>query len=85
MNRHRVITPALDAETIALVDSLAAARGMTSEDFAAEAIRRVATGEADRAAFVKRGTAALARGDVVEHDAFVANLQAWRETRTRPA
>ena len=84
MNRHRAIIPSLDAETIALVDALAAARGISSEDFAAEAIRRVAERETDLAAFVKVGADQIARGEYVEHDVMLANLRRWRETRIRP-
>ena len=76
MNEHRAISAALDADTIALVDELAAARGISRDAFAAEAIRRVAESEADFRAFIQAGIDDADRGNVVPHDAVMAELDA---------
>lgn len=85
MNAPTSITAPLDAATLALVEELAAARGMSRDAFAAEAIRRVAESEADFAAFLKVGEDQIARGEYVEHDTLLANLRRWRDSRVRPA
>ncbi|MEH3045659.1 hypothetical protein [Sphingomonas adhaesiva] len=85
MNAPVSITAPLDAATLALVEELAAARGMSRDAFAAEAIRRVAESEADLAAFVRVGEEQIRRGDYVEHDTLLANLRRWRDSRVRPA
>jgi predicted transcriptional regulator len=64
----------LDAETMALVERLAAARGMTDADFASEAIRRVAESEADFDAFIQVGIDQADRGEVVDHTEVMAML-----------
>lgn len=74
MNAFTLITAELDADTMAIVDSLAAAKGMTRPQFAAEAIRRVAESEADYRAFIQVGIDAADRGDVVPHDQVMAEL-----------
>lgn len=84
MNHHRVITPALDAETIALVEAFAAARGMTSEAYAAEAIRRAVESETDLDELVAAGKRSIARGGWIAQDNVMASLRTWRETRARP-
>ena len=74
MNAFTPITAELDAATMAIVDSLAAAKGMTGPQFAAEAIRRVVESEADYRAFIQVGIDAADRGDVVPHDQVMAEL-----------
>ena len=73
------ITAPLDAGTLALVDRLALARGMTGADFAAEAIRRVAETEADFDAFLQEGMDAADRGELVDHDEVMKELDAMIE------
>ena len=68
------ITAQIDSETMAIVDSLAASKGMTGSQFAAEAIRRVAESEADYRAFIQVGIDAADRGDVVSHEVVMAEL-----------
>jgi predicted transcriptional regulator len=68
------ITAELDTDTIAIVDSLAASKGITGAEFAAEAIRRVAESEADYHAFIQVGIEAADRGDVVPHKVVMAEL-----------
>jgi predicted transcriptional regulator len=78
------LTPLLDAETRAMVDTLAQRRGVTPEAFAAEAIRRVAESDTDFWAFVQVGVDAIDRGDVVPHEQVMAELDAMIEKhRTR--
>lgn len=76
MNEHRSITAPLDADTIALVEELAAARGMSRDGFAAEAIRRVAESEADFRAFIQAGVDEADRGELEPHDEVMAELDA---------
>ncbi|WP_210731808.1 CopG family transcriptional regulator [Sphingomonas sp. PAMC26645] len=59
---------------MAIVDSLAASKGITGAEFAAEAIRRVAESEADYRAFIQVGIDAADRGDVVPHEQVMAEL-----------
>jgi predicted transcriptional regulator len=68
------ITAELDTDTMAIVDSLAASKGITGAEFAAEAIRRVAESEADYRAFIQVGIDAADRGDVVSHEVVMAEL-----------
>lgn len=77
------ITAEIDPVTLATVEQLARERGITGAAFAADAIRRVAEHDVDLLAFVKVGEESIARGDYIEHDAFVAQLRSWRETRVR--
>jgi predicted transcriptional regulator len=74
MNALTPITAQIDSETMAIVDSLAAAKGITGAQFAAEAIRRVAESEADYRAFLQVGIDAADRGDVVPHEDVMAEL-----------
>ncbi len=76
MNAPAKITAALDAETFAMVERLSAAQGRTAEDFAAEAIRRVAESEADYAAFLQQGVDSLDRGEGIAHSEVMAKLDA---------
>ena len=68
------ITAEVDAATLAIVDTLATSRGISSAQFAAEAIRRMAESEADFRAFVQVGIDAVERGDVVPHEQVMAQL-----------
>jgi predicted transcriptional regulator len=76
MNAPAKITASLDAATVALVDRLAKARGMSGADYAAEAIRRVAETEADYAAFLQVGIDQLDRGEGIPHEQVMADLDA---------
>ena len=69
------ITAQIDTKTLALVDAAAAARGLSREAFAAEAIQRVAENEADFAAFLQEGIDAANRGEVIPHDEILAEIQ----------
>lgn len=68
------ITAPIDPATLAMVNTLANARGITAEDFAAEAIRRVAESEADFRAFLQAGVDAADRGELVPHEQVMAEL-----------
>ena len=86
MNAHSPITADLDADTLALVDRLARERGMTSPQFAAEAIRRVAESESDYRAFIQAGIDALDAGQTVPHAQVMDELDtmiARHESRCR--
>ncbi|MFD1787304.1 CopG family ribbon-helix-helix protein [Sphingomonas floccifaciens] len=76
MNALSHITAALDAETFSIVERLAGEQGRSVEDFAAEAIRRVAESEADYRAFLQVGIDALDRGEFVTHEEVMAKLDA---------
>jgi len=62
---------------MALVDKLAAARGRSRAWFAAEAIRKVASEEAEFQAFVQQGLDSAERGDLVDGDEVLAKLDGW--------
>ena len=77
MNAPVSITTPLDPETLARVEEVARARGMSGAAFAAEAIR-IATAEAlDFDAFAQAGIASIERGEVHTQD----DVEAWFEER----
>lgn len=84
MNKPVSITTEVDVETLAMVERVAIARGISREAFAAEAIRRAAESDTDFAAFLQAGEDSVGRGDYREHDDFIADLRMWRKTRVRP-
>ncbi len=79
MNKPARITAELSAETLAMVEELAAWQGRSAAEFAAEAIQRVAETEADYRAFIQEGIDAADRGDVVPHAQVMAELDAMIE------
>jgi predicted transcriptional regulator len=83
MNKPAVITAEVDAETLAMVEALAGAKGVSSGQFAAEAIRRFAEVETDFRAFVQVGIDAADRGELVPHEDVMAELEARIERRRR--
>ncbi len=76
MSKTSVVTARLDAETLALVDKVAKAKGRSRAWFAADAIRRVAEHEAEFLAFVQVGIDAADRGELVPHEQVMAELDA---------
>lgn len=74
MSKTAVITARLDAETLALVDKVASAQGRSRSWFAAQAIRKVAESEAEFLAFVQEGIDAADRGQLVPHEAVMAEI-----------
>lgn len=79
MNAPASITAPLDAATLAMVEELARARGISEAEFAAEAIRRVAKTEADWRAFVQVGIDAADRGELIDHEAVMKELDVMIE------
>ncbi len=77
MNEMVRITASLDATTLALVTAGAAARGMSDEDYVAEAVQRVAESDADYRAFIQKGIDAADQGDVITQ----ADMETWFEER----
>lgn len=76
MKNEAAITASVDVETLALVDRLALAKGMTGAQYAAEAIRRVAESDDDLLAFIQEGIGAADRGEFVSHEEVMAELDA---------
>jgi predicted transcriptional regulator len=76
MSKTAVITARVDEETLALVDRVSKAHNRSRAWFVARAIEEAARKEADFLAFVQEGIDAVERGDVVEHDAVMAELDA---------
>ncbi len=76
MSKTAVITARLDQETMDLVDRVSKARGRSRAWFAAQAIAQAARQEADFLAFVQEGIDDVETGNVVEHDAVMAELDA---------
>lgn len=76
MNKPAAITTHVDADTLAIVEQLAAAQGCSVADFAAEAIQRVAESEADFRAFIQVGIDAADRGELIPHEQVMAELEA---------
>ena len=69
-----VITTRLDTETLALVDRVAKAQGRSRSWFAAQAIKRAAEEEAEYLAFVQIGIDSADRGELIPHEAVMAEL-----------
>lgn len=76
MNKPAFITAPIDAETLALVEQLAEAKGRSVEDYVAEAVQRVAESEADFRAFVQVGIDQADRGELIPHEEVMAELEA---------
>ena len=74
MNNSVAFTTHLDGETLALVEKLAIARGISSDRFAAEAIQRAAESEADFLAFVQEGIDDIEAGRFIPHADVMAEL-----------
>lgn len=66
----------IDAETYDVLHGLAEAAGQSDAVFIADTIRRFAREEAEWAAFIQEGIDAANRGDVVPHEAVMAELDA---------
>ena len=66
----------VDSETMAIVDRVAQRRGMSSLQFAAEAIRRAAEADDDFNGFIQHGIDDIERGNVVPHEEVMAELDA---------
>ena len=79
MNAPARIIAEVDAETLAIVDRLASARGISGADFVSEAVRRVAESEADFAAFIQEGIDSADRGELIDQADVVAELDAMIE------
>lgn len=81
MGENLPITASVDAETLALVDRLALARGISRAEFATEAIRRAAEEDADFWTFVQIGIDAADRGELIPQDQVFADLKRRRAQR----
>lgn len=79
MRNEATITAAVDAETFALVDRLASAKGVSGAEYAAEAIRRVAESDEDFQAFIQVGIDSADRGELISHEDMMAELDAMIE------
>ena len=79
MTPSHSITAHVDDATFAIVERLAKIRGLSGEEFAAEAIRRVAESEEDYRAFIQVGVDAVRRGEVVPQEEVVAELDTMIE------
>ncbi len=75
----RPITTAVDAATDDAISRVAAARGITRDEFAADALRRAVRSDEKLAAFAKVGSDAADRGDVISHEVVMAELDAMIE------
>lgn len=81
MSKTSVITTRLDAETVALVDRLAAAQGRSRAWFVAEAVRRTAEAEAEFMAFVQAGIDSADREPLTGQEQVFADLRTRRQQR----
>jgi predicted transcriptional regulator len=79
MNARAKIVAELDADTKALVDRLASARGISGTDYVSEAVRRVAETEADFDAFIQVGIDQADRGELIAHEDVMAMLDGMIE------
>lgn len=77
MNASISITAPLDPVTIAMVEELARSRGITGEEFAANAIRRIAEYDIEWRAFVQEGIDSADRAAWISQE----EMEAWFEER----
>jgi len=70
------ITTEVDSDTLAMLERVAHRRGLTSREFAAQAIRRAAESDDDFDAFIQAGVDAADRGEFVSHEEVLAELDA---------
>ncbi|MFG6282961.1 hypothetical protein [Sphingomonas sp. S6] len=77
MNAPVSINAPLDPATLAIVEELARSRGITGEEFAADAIRKVAEHDIELRAFIQEGI------DSIERDGGISqeDMEAWFEER----
>lgn len=75
----RPITTAVDAATDEAISRLAAGRGITRDEFAADALRRAVQADEELLAFAQVGIDAANRGEVIPHDVVMAELDAMIE------
>ena len=75
MSQTAIETP-IDPSLRSTLDALAAERGLSSEDYAAEALRRVVESDQDFRAFIQEGIDAAERGELVPHEDVMAQLDA---------
>src|SRR3546814_559445 len=81
MSKTSVITARINADTLDLVDRIAAAQGRSRSWFAAEAVRRMAEEEAAFLAFVQAGIDSADRGELIPQEAVFERLRARRMKR----
>ncbi len=72
----RPFSTAIDAATDDGITRFAAARGITRDQFAAEALQRAVRADAELAAFVQVGIDAADRGDLIPQDVVMRELDA---------
>ncbi|MCP3735533.1 hypothetical protein M9979_11690 [Sphingomonas sp. RP10(2022)] len=77
MNAPVSIVAPLDPATLALVQEIAQARGISGEVFAADAIREAAEREVEWRAFVQEGIDSADRGELISQE----DMEAWFEER----
>ena len=75
------ITAALDPELRAGLDQVAAERGLTSAEYATEAIRRAVESDGDFLAFVQEGIDDLDAGRTLTHEQLAAAIKHRRSGR----
>jgi len=76
MSKTAVITARLDAETLALVDKVASARGRSRAWFVAKAVENAARRETEFLTLVQEGFDDIEAGRFVEHEVVLADLDA---------
>ncbi len=79
----RPISTAIDAATDDAITRFAAERGITRDQFAADALRRAVRADEELAAFVQVGIDAADRGELIPHDVVFAELDAMIERQRR--
>ncbi len=77
MNDMVPIIARLDAVTSARVAAAAEARGISDEQYVAEAAKRMAEADEDYHSFIQQGIDAADRGDVITQ----AEMEVWFEQR----
>ncbi|NIJ38113.1 putative transcriptional regulator [Sphingopyxis panaciterrae] len=79
MTKHSVISARVDADTMALVDNIAAAQGRSRAWLVAQAVREYAEREAEMLAFIEEGERSAREEPLISADEMLDWIAAKRE------
>jgi predicted transcriptional regulator len=85
MSQTTVVTARLDAETLRALDHLAGVQDRTRAALIERAIKRFVGEERAFEAFLQEGKDAIERGEFLTHEAFVAEIARWKQSRKSAA
>jgi len=81
MGAMTAITAEFDADTLALIDNVASASGLSRVGFVADAARKMAERKSEFMAFLQKGIDDIDAGRVLTHEDLVEQLKRRRTER----